>query len=712
MALPVPAPPTAVYGAPSPATPSASPDLMGLLDSLIKPSVQPIYPPGYRKPKKPEVGEILKRAEQAKAAHQPFLDMVADTYRHVRLQQAGFLTPKDVIAREQGTQFPHISPRLLSNWNRFVGFLAARPRAYSVEVYDPSLQQNAQKIEDFAYHLRKYHERAWVRAGNMKLSQAEAKDLTFFGVIVRRATVDLRNPKCPIKAKLIDPATVFPQYGMVGAYEELEAVYRIYKTTASAAVAEWSDDGKIRAEVKKALGDRLESSGSDAEVEVCEYWDSWWGGAFLMGTDVALKPLTAHEYGCVPYIIQYGPGGEPMHTRSPDESFDPYSGRWGTGGTDAERIHKALGFMERQKRPNAQMEGLTTRYLESVIKGFNPPVIIERTIEAADRMDMPVLKRGEGEQTETAAGEENFKPVPESPKSGADAQTLLQIVMGDLERAELAPGFGDVPDKSNVSGTAQSIAAENGREQEAGWIESLEEFHGQSMTYDIKQYRNWGHLANYASGSRKSYYVPRRNPAIGQEPSFELTPEIIDAVDCDVTCSMQSLRMSDLPVFAQAAQMLGPEGPTPIWSLRDIARKAGVTDIERVMAENQTYMLLKRALEHPDLAKGITIPQALAQAVGQAEGNEQVQSFLLGQLKWWMENIAAPQQQQMQAQQQQPPQGPPGGPVQPGQGIAGGAGAPYQALGMGPGSQGAPVGAPPGPQGGPPPPPPGSFRIA
>ena len=329
---------------------------------------------------------------------------------------------------------------------------------------------------------------------------------------------------------------------------------------------------------------------------------------------------------------------------------------------------------------------------------------------------MPEIKRGEGEQTELAAGEEKLSTLPDSPKAGADAATLLQMVMGDLERSELAPGFGDVPDKSNVSGTAQSIAAENGREQEAGWIESLEEFHGQSLSHDVKQYRNWGHLANYASGSRKSYFVPRRNPSTGQEPSFELTPEIIDAVDCDVTCSMQSLRMSDLPVFAQAAQMLGPEGPTPIWTLGDIARKAGVTDIGRVTSENQTYMLLKRALEHPDLAKGITIPQALMQAISEAEGNEQLQGFLMGQLKWWMENIAAPQQQQMQMQQQQPqgpPQGPPqAGPPQMGQGVAGGAGAPYQAMGMGPGSQGAPVGRPAGPSNGPPPPPPGSVRIA
>src|SRR5688572_16592095 len=110
------APPSPPMSAPSsavaPVEPASTMDLMSMLDGMIGSTPQPIYPPGYKPPKKPEVGDILSRAEMARNANQPYLDMIADTYRLIRMQQAGYWNDKDLEARRQNKQAPHISPRL------------------------------------------------------------------------------------------------------------------------------------------------------------------------------------------------------------------------------------------------------------------------------------------------------------------------------------------------------------------------------------------------------------------------------------------------------------------------------------------------------------------------------------------------------------------------------------------------------------------------
>jgi hypothetical protein len=698
----------------SSATPN--PDLAPVLDLLSQISGQSepsrLYPPGYTKPKKPEIGKILSTAEAAKVANQPYLDQVANTFLRLRQQWSGVLTERDKLAREQGRQYTFRSTALVDAWNRFVAYLAARPLAFTVDVHDPTLYQDAQKIEDFAYYLRAQHERQHVRRGDMSLSQAEAKMLTIYGVLVSRRTLNVENPKCPIRATLIDPATVFPIYGKVGAEEDLAALYRVYTTSARQAIAEWVH-GDVPKKVKDALGDRMESVGEDAAVDLVEYWDTWYCGTFILGTDVAIKPIVEHEYGCVPYVIQYGPGGEPMHTRAPGQSLNPYSDLFGSSG-DGERVHKATGFLEPMKALHDFMEGVGARALDGFVKAFNPPMLIERTAEAIQTSEPPMIDTGEGGRTTTIANEEKVSPMN---LTGPPQETnLLMTILGEDMKTNRLQGLQGMPDKSNISGTAQQRASEEGRELEAGWLEAMELFHGRSLTHDVKLVRNFFPEITHSSGRKKSFYIPRRNPGPTEERSFELTPEIVDNVDTDVNCSMNSLRLSELPVFAQAAQLLGPEGPTPIWTLRDIAQKAGVTDIDRVMAENQTYLSVKRATELPEFAKGVTVPEALEQAIAEAAGNPALQERLMRRLMWWEENIAAPQQQQMQMQGQPqpaggPPQGPGGPPMDPGAGVPGGAGAPYAAIGMGPGSQGGAVGRPTGPSGAPPPPPPGSIRI-
>lgn len=674
-----------------------------MLTDFLKPPVQPIYPPGYRKPSRPSIDDLAGRATQAKEANKEYLDAISDTYRRIRQQSAAYFT-RDEVAFRSGQIEPYPSTTLVDALNKLVAYIESKPLAFTVDVYDPTLVEDAQKIEDMAYHFRSLHERRWVKAGNPTLSHAEAHDLATFGVVISRRTLNLADTKCPILTTLVDPATVFPVWGRVGLVPSLEAVYRMVTMPVHQAIADFVTDPELKAAAKDAVRDRLDRFGESADVTVVEYWDSWWCCAFLVEGNVPLKPLTAHEYGCVPFIIQYGPGGEPMHTRAPDRSGNYVQagafGGWYGSGTD--RPYKATGYLESKKKLSDFRDALTSLYVTNAIKGFNQPVILKRTNTAAES-ERPFIDRSPGGETELVAGEEDLLPFPTSPNPN-DMGMVMQMLMADSQTNLSMQSFGEMPDKSNISGTAQQRSVEASQIQSDAWVRSMESFHGRCATHDMHLWRNFGHESRYLSGQKKSFFIPRRNPMETEAPSFELTPEVIDNVDTEITCLMDSMSMTEMMTFGQVAQMFGPQG-MGIWSNDDIARKMGKTDYPRTKVQVQTDRMMQRVQEMEETGKLILVPQALMQAIKEAEGNPELQGNLTKQLLVWQKAVMEPMMAQLQqASQPQPPPGmapggAPPGPPQPGQGIAGGSGAPYALMGQGPGSVSGVQGGPRGPLG-------------
>lgn len=675
------------------------PNINSILDLAMKPPIQPKYPPGFEKPAKPSVDEIITRAENAREANREFLSLVSDTLTRLRPSSgyAGFYE-KDRFALMQGDMEQYRSPALIAAHNREVSYLAAKPIAFNIDTFDPKVMADSQNIEDAAYYFRSMHERRWVQGGNPVLSRCEAWDILTYGVAVKRDTLNLADSKCPIKSMLIDPATVFPVWGRTGVINELEAVYRIVTMPVRQVLAEYTKVGDLKKKLKDALGDTEETFGDSADVTVVEYWDSWWCGAFLCEGGVEIKPLTAHEYGCVPYIIQYGPGGEPMHTRMPDgnngayiQDYATFDGRTGGG---AERTFKATPFIDPFKQEHDNKEAFRSRVLTNVLEQLNPAVIIKRT-NAAAKGELPIVEDFEGGKTELEAGEEEMELHPKYQVTNRQAPMVFQMMEQDGTLAMLSERADGMPDKSNVSGTARQGMAEVGEEMREMWVRSLESLHGREATHIIcKLWRNHGHESrynDYSSSGKKPFYIKSRNPVDPNEPAFELTPEMIDNVDSDINASMNSLKLSEMIPFAQAMQMLGPESMTPIFTIEDIARKAGVTDIGRVMQVNQKYRMMKKVMDLEETGKIILAPQAIKEAIMDAEGNPELQAELQELLDIWMQAVKAPMEAKIQ-QSMAPPAPPSQMP-----GVAGGAGLPYAAMGQGPGSQGASVGAPPGP---------------
>lgn len=699
--LPPAAPPSAGMG--------AGPDPRTIIERVVAPEFEPVYPSGYRVPPKPRREEILSRADSAKQAAGPWLENIADTFHRLRGHTAGYLTYSDLHKRGRpDAPSPFKSTQLIDQFNRFRAYGASLPIAYSIEEYDPDKFSSAQKVEDFSYLLRKMHERRWVERGNMPLAQSEWFDMLLYGTVVSRRTCNLLDEKCPIEATLQDPATIFPVIGRVGGYATLNAVYQIRTITVYELLADYTKDGDLPKRIKDAIGDKIGTFDESSEVDVVEYNDDWWRGVFLLGTDVDILPLTAHKYGRVPYVIQYGPGGESLHSRSPDDPVADYSMSVAGGAPrEWERVFKARGFIDPMKQLHDYREGWGDRIQNRVLREFNPPLMLKQTMTANQIAGDPEINREEGGLTKLVGGEEDIGPLPEAPVASGAMSMLMQFIQADTQTNMLAPGFGQPIDKSNVSGTAQAVAAEQGRENESGWVQAMEEYHARCASHDVNLWRNFGHDARYQEdGSVKKFFVPRRMPTDGEERSFELTPDVIDSVDSDFRVTMNSLRMSELIVFGQAAQMFGPDG-LGIWDVYTIAEKMGVTDVDRALANNRQYRSLRKAEELPEFAKAVTIPQGFKHALRAARGNPELQADILEQLVDWQKLIAQPQRQQLEASAQ--PQTPgPASPPTPGQGIAGGAGAPYAANpATAPGAQGAPVGRPSGP----PVPPPDSVQV-
>ena len=90
-----------------------------MLTDFLKPPVQPIYPPGYRKPSRPSIDDLAGRATQAKEANKEYLDAISDTYRRIRQQSAAYFT-RDEVAFRSGQIEPYPSTTLVDALNKLL----------------------------------------------------------------------------------------------------------------------------------------------------------------------------------------------------------------------------------------------------------------------------------------------------------------------------------------------------------------------------------------------------------------------------------------------------------------------------------------------------------------------------------------------------------------------------------------------------------------
>ena len=669
---------------------------------------RPKYRSWYKPSPKPSVQKILTKARQK---DWKFLERnlaIAETIAALRLHTSGAFK-EDVVARELGQKEGYVSTSLLDEWNVLWALIAGIDHVYNKEIRHPDQAMKSQVMEDVAYDMRDKAKRQWVRRGDMPLPIAESKVMTAYGFLVSRCTIDMYDADYPFDHCLIDPATVFPEYeGKRG----LKCVLRIFKAKLYDIVYDfYSGDDELPPELRKRLK-KLENGDiddtDDEEIEIVEYWDRTWCAVIAMDGTV-IKPVYRHDYGVVPYVIGYGPGGEPMFT-SPQDYYNKRdsNGRiqpYATHG-QAHSRYKATSAIRNGMVRNAQEEALASLIVEEIRKAANPPVVWKRSMMAAHNKHKVVIDGRRGGLTELFAGEEELEPFPTAPNPGL-LQMMLQFMGKNSQSNSIPMSLLGQINQSNVSGTAVSSAADSGMDKIAPWIQSMESFAEQEFELKMELWRNAGHLTRFMEESPSPLLVPDRRV---KHAVHELTTELLDEMGYSITCKMTKVRNGELLPLGNALKLINEAG---FMSKRTASEYLGVTDFDREQELWRDERSVDLAFQEPDFLKVFTIPLAIEAQIKALEGFPEQQALMMVLRDEWMELMAAPKRQEIMAAGQQAMMGAqPGAPGQmpPGPGTPPGIVNPNTAAGVsfsgpmaqGPGSQtGIQGGQPPSGEGNP-----------
>lgn len=672
--------------------------LKALVGTPVK-TPEPIYRPGYVQPPRPDIMKVHATAKKLYDNNRMWRAMVYTTLQWTHQELTGAF-PEDLVERANGLQEEFISPLLTAERDLIISKGAALKPSFRKKVLRDDLRGWSQRLTDAAIWLRDMEQYKHVARGNRPLELDEWALFADYGMYVSRDTLAPRNSECPLNMMLIDPAQVHPVYDHTG----LKAVYRVYKDTMENIVAAYGDFSK--AAMTKLTNEMGAELGDDNEFEVIEYWDSWYR-CVLLG-DTPVLGVTAHEYGDVPYTIQYGGHGDPMFTRMPSTgAYQRVNNQWvmTSGGRADERLHKAVPYLYYRLKGHEIMEAIGARLLTGLKKDINPPTIRYRSEEAVSaNPELPQMNTGPGQSNDAMLAEERIEPIP-TVNSGATDRMLAMVERG-IQAGSAPPEMYGRMEKSNISSVAQAGANDAGQHllfpNTKAWESALE----QRMDKNLRLLANKGYMARDSGKEKKPLMVPVAKPRGDQAKAYEFDREVVDKVGSRIEVTFTKVDPRDWPgLFAAAANGID-KGIIRPSEIRAIA--VGEQDWEDHSAEWREEMSLLAMTMNPDVQK-LQIGVDLLNSIAENEGSPQIQEGYQKLYDIWL------QLQQPPAQPPGMPGGQPGAapapqsgnpfPAPPGSaqippGGGGGAtpggpgGMSYAGIGAGPGSQGGAVGRP------------------
>ena len=685
---------------PPPAPPP--PDPIKLLESLrllvgtpIKPP-EPIYRPGYVKPPRPDIMKVHATAKKLYESNRMWRGMVYTTLQWTHQELTGAF-PEDLAERESGLQEQFISPLLTAERDLIISKGSALKPSFGKRALRDDMRGYSQRLTDAAVWLRKEERHAHVVRGNRPLELDEWSLFTDYGMYVSRDTLAPRNNECPLNMMMIDPAQVHPVYDHNG----LKAIYRVYRDTMENIVAAYGDFTK--AAMTKLTDQMGAEIGDENEFEVIEYWDTWYR-CVLLG-DTPILGVTAHEYGDVPYTVQYGGHGDPMFTRMPAPgAYRQANNQWVLAGGARldERLYKAVPYLYYRLKGHEIMEAIGSRLLTGLKKDINPPTIRYRS-EAAAEKDMPQLNLGPGQTNDAMLGDEKIEPIPTSNSGSTDR--MLAMVERGIQAGSAPPEMYGRMEKSNVSSVAQAGANDAGQHllfpNTKAWESALE----QRMEKNLRLLANKGYMARDAGQEKRPIMVPVARPKAEKPQAYEFDREVVDKVGSRVEVTFTKVDPRDWPgLFAGAANGID-KGIVRPSEIRAIA--VGEQDWEDHSQEWREEMSLLAMVQNPDVQK-LQIGVDLLNSIAENEGSPRIQEGYQKLYDIWLQLQQPPAPEPGMAQGAPPqggglplgggPQGapPPGANPFPQAGATPGGpgGMSYAGIGAGPGSQGGSVGRP------------------
>jgi hypothetical protein len=685
--------------------PGTSPDLSLPIDPSViiqmligeePETFKPKYPPHYDKKDwpKPKPQQIWTEYRREERRHSKLIERQLDTIARLRFDVSGIF-PRDIPFREAGDQDKFLATDLVDDWQLLSSILASFDMNATKRVLNRNTRLEAQTLEDFARICREEEMYRWARTGDMPLPLAEAKVLTSYGRIASRHLCDLEDPEYPFIDELVDPMSLFP---VGGGIKGLRKVYRGMRMTMARAMSEWGEPTK---ENRAKLHNKYGKDDETAIITICEYADQRWRAA-LTEDGCEFLPITEHRYGYVPFVIQGGPGGEPLFTDTAQAGRADFA-RTGPDGIlyqtgsheDWGLEHKMVSSIHLQRERHDQLEAVMSRIVTAIADANDPAMVLTRD-HLTGGTPLPKFDRRRGRVNEIGMGETlQEMPIRNPPM---DIQNFVQIAQQDKMTGSIPLGMYGQQTGSQQTGNSMSVASEAGMDHITPWVMALEHYHTRKQEMRNMNWRNMGHLTRFKDGDEQPFMIPVAHPSNNQELARELTPQLIDRIGPRVNITLSRVRLQEMMQLVQIAQGALPMG---LSTVRRMAERMGEPDFDRMREEwmdEQNYLMLR---QDEQARRMIEIPKyAMEQAEAATDPKEH--ALWMALLDFWMQQQMMQMQQQMMPQQPAAPGAPQGGglPMLPGGGMPGSNTMNFAANpATAPGAMGGPVGRPPGPMG-------------
>lgn len=676
-------------------TPQATLNPMQLLEAMQQLAPRqtefaPRYPPGYKKPKRPTASEVKQRADRLFQEHAVWRSLIEVTVAWLRHERVGMF-PEDEEDRRNGLQEQWIDNALTAKRNIVISKIAASKMGVRKRYHNDDLRRKAQMIEDAAAWLTDEIALQWTQKGNRVLKLDEATQFTDRGMYVSRQVFDVSDPDMPLNVDLIEPTQVYPIWG---GKRGLQEIYRVYRDTIGNITASYGDlTPQALSRLQRKYGRDITDQ---TEINIYEWWNTW--DRVVLVDDEPIIPFTAHEYGYVPWTVQYGGFGDSMNARTPGNGART---GWNTQLEQIdrtsmnERVYKAVPLIYYDTPMHEMLEAIMGRLVTGFKREINPPIIRERSTMIAGT-EVPEFSQAPGAVNEVRMGEEKVSVTPSlanNPVTGMIVQTL------ESNRVRTDPTLSYNADKSNVTGAALSRMGDEGTEHILPIYQSLQMAKTHQYTQIFQTIANWGHLTKYGGGSPKPLIIPsRKTKRQGEAPAFELGRELIDEVGPKVEILFTKINPADWMGLFNAGKIgieIDAMSPEILYELA-----TGDSDYDSFYEKLTEHKATAAAFSHPKFNEMFLIPSVLAEQIKESAGDAEMVQFWTKQLQDWLAMAAQPQEMgQPPANGGAPTGAPPsGGPLPPPPGSQmvappSGAGQTLPAA-MGPGSQGGPVGRP------------------
>ena len=509
-----------------------------------KPKQGPNYPKWFRAKDypKPTIAEVQMKSRNDKELFRLLLWRFSRDRDILRMATSGVFRDFD---KEEEIAYRDAS--LVFDMQLIQNLLGGAELSYDAKPRTTEGAQDTEKKVDFLQALRVQAEHQHYLSTGMSLAMDEVKTATTYGHLVARILPNFlaEDDEIPISYDLMDISTCFPTWeGARG----LKTMTRVYSSTMGQICATWDQDGKNQIKAKMisqpiVKGGKQDICQDDDEFEVIEWWDRLNCMIVVRGVEVYSYQ---HKFGFVPFVYSRSPLGDAGPIRA--ENMAAYDLSASTLTRQLDIVGKGLSHVAFSRLVHEQREAILSRMMTMVDRDSDPPIWIEQDLSQYG--DTPDISLRKGTISTFKMGYE--KPIQTPMPQGYQFIPPMMAALNEAsQRGLMPPSAYGVQSNANLSGVANEGMNESGLDKLTPWQLMLTQHHGEAGEMALRFVRDWGHLMG-PEGSKGEIPFERAQVSPGQDPMWQLTPQILHDQGIKVTSRLTSPRLNNLMMLGNS----------------------------------------------------------------------------------------------------------------------------------------------------------------